>query len=590
MSTDPNQHVLSYLDYYVSYKDPPRYALLITGAWGAGKTWLVRKYFAANSEHKYYYISLYGAKTADEVAERIFAARHPVLASKGAAIAGRLLKGLVKITTSIDIDGDKAADLQLRSELPDLMDVAAKKPTTNDRTLIFDDLERCAADKNELWGFINMLVEHEGAKVILLSAENELDNKDDSYRRTKEKNIGMTLAVVPDAASVLDSLIAEANGPAASALQASRLRILQLFELSGCTSLRVLRFAVRDFCRIWAEIPSELQEEPAVVAELIDSTLSLALGVHSGELKPDDIVPIPFIAFPEEPTDSALQTVTRRYSSISLGAAIPSLDWWRSFFGRGEIQRTELVAACKRVADKTRIPNWLRLAHFDRLSDQEFEQLIDETWKAMEAHELRSIGEILHVAATHMWAIKMGATRSARTLSTVRDAAVKAITALEDDAVIEFLRPQHGEISLHSHAGIIFAAHDIAEFQEVVQQAQQVCEEAKLASARRAAVRLLASLREGSQAFAAALGISVEEDRLLEPIVLNASVLSEIRAEEFAETLISLDQREQVGVVGALQARLKRHVPKEQEWVKAVAKRVGLQKFLLRVRLEKLTE
>lgn len=44
----------------------------------------------------------------------------------------------------------------------------------NKNIFIFDDLERCACPPNEILGYINGLVEHEGAKVILIANEREI--------------------------------------------------------------------------------------------------------------------------------------------------------------------------------------------------------------------------------------------------------------------------------------------------------------------------------------------------------------------------------------------------------------------------------
>lgn len=43
---------------------------------------------------------------------------------------------------------------------------------------IFDDIERCDCPINELFGFINGLVEHEGAKVILVAYEKEISTQE----------------------------------------------------------------------------------------------------------------------------------------------------------------------------------------------------------------------------------------------------------------------------------------------------------------------------------------------------------------------------------------------------------------------------
>lgn len=41
---------------------------------------------------------------------------------------------------------------------------------------VFDDLERCDCPLNEVFGFLNELVEHESTKVILIANEKELSD------------------------------------------------------------------------------------------------------------------------------------------------------------------------------------------------------------------------------------------------------------------------------------------------------------------------------------------------------------------------------------------------------------------------------
>lgn len=575
MIKSPNQHILSYLDFYVGLTEPPGYAVMIGGAWGSGKSWLIRQHVTSDPGRKYLYVSLYGAKTADEVAERIFAARHPILASKGAVIAGRVLKGLLKVTTTIDIDGDKKGDLQVRSEVPDVMDTVRKNPSYAHGTLIFDDIERCLVKGNELWGFINQLVEHEGAKVILLSCETKMDAQED-YRRTKEKNVGMTLTVTPDTVSVLEGLISEAHQPAKSVLLEHKLQIQILFNRSGCDNLRVLRFAIRDFCRIFAEVPFKLQDAPVVGLRLLNSTLVLAFAIYSGELKPEDFIPTMMAVNLTEPKDEKpLTKWLRKYlGGGSLGLYSPPLSWWRNFFERGELQRAELNDVCESLVDSTRVPSWLQLAHFDKLSDSDFDRLLGETWKKLVAGEYHSVGPILHVVGTHMWAIQKQVTNSSLTLSTIQDEAKKAIGVLEHEGFFETLNSDEPQGPLYAYAGIVYAAPDVAEFRDIVEHVRQICAETKRALTRLDALRLLKLMREGSATFADALGVTAAEDGRLKSVVLQTSVLAEVDPGDFARALLSVSHREQTVILGAVYARLKLHMSGEREWVERVAEKI----------------
>jgi tRNA A37 threonylcarbamoyladenosine biosynthesis protein TsaE len=48
MASTKNPHVWEYLNYYVSLPHSPHYAVLISGSWGIGKTYLVKEFLRQN--------------------------------------------------------------------------------------------------------------------------------------------------------------------------------------------------------------------------------------------------------------------------------------------------------------------------------------------------------------------------------------------------------------------------------------------------------------------------------------------------------------------------------------------------------------
>ena len=70
------------MDYYCSLKGP-RYAVLVTGGWGTGKTHQVREAIPTTDA---YYVSLFGLNSTDEIVAAVYAAMFPRKAwVKGAA-------------------------------------------------------------------------------------------------------------------------------------------------------------------------------------------------------------------------------------------------------------------------------------------------------------------------------------------------------------------------------------------------------------------------------------------------------------------------------------------------------------------------
>ena len=123
--TEINDHIIEYLDYYCELSSPPKFAVLIKGEWGSGKTWLVEKYIkekykqnetyslgnspqsSANCSEKNpkpIYISLYGVASLSEIDDLIFSQLHPILSSKALKLGSKFLVGAVKATIKVDLN------------------------------------------------------------------------------------------------------------------------------------------------------------------------------------------------------------------------------------------------------------------------------------------------------------------------------------------------------------------------------------------------------------------------------------------------------------------------------------------------------
>ncbi len=163
------------------------YAVMIDGDWGCGKTYFIKEYLIEKLEknerkkkekEKEYdlkrvvYISLYGVKSVDEVSKQILmesylakAGKAKGVLKKGKEIVGTLLPvafDVIKSFTGLEADTDKISGA-VNTFL-----------TIKNSIFIFDDLERCDCQINEILGYINSFVEHEGLKVILVANQKEI--------------------------------------------------------------------------------------------------------------------------------------------------------------------------------------------------------------------------------------------------------------------------------------------------------------------------------------------------------------------------------------------------------------------------------
>lgn len=180
------EEVIRYLE-----DDNYRYAILIDGEWGCGKTYFVTHelldaitdYEKKHSKRKVRYISLYGCKSVDEVEENIYCSM----------LDEQFYEKYYKIKKGDNFYGEKKEKIKRKGEI--ITNVSRKIVGTimqrfeisykayeyvsdffmmNKNIFIFDDLERCGCSPNDILGYINGLVEHEGAKVILVAYEDEI--------------------------------------------------------------------------------------------------------------------------------------------------------------------------------------------------------------------------------------------------------------------------------------------------------------------------------------------------------------------------------------------------------------------------------
>lgn len=177
-----DEQILDMLTNYIS-DDRYKQAVMIDGEWGSGKTFFVkekllkklRAEIPSNSriepiKRQAYYISLYGLDSYDQIMNELYNEvfgkfLNKKFGNKKAAKIGKV----INLGTKLIMAGLKYFNIESK-DLPSLADINKIK----DATIIFDDLERCNIDINQLLGFINNLVEHNNIKVILIANQDAI--------------------------------------------------------------------------------------------------------------------------------------------------------------------------------------------------------------------------------------------------------------------------------------------------------------------------------------------------------------------------------------------------------------------------------
>lgn len=200
---------ISELEYYCKI-DNPAGALLLTGEWGCGKTYLIENELTIKIKEDCIIIriSLFGIPTSEELHKAV---KQAWIHAKGgfldkASGLGKFKGFIEKISSAIPSDAAKGAiEAALSFNLFDLIkidnEIDGKKVI-----LVFDDLERSNLSIQERLGTINEYCENQHFNVVLVADEDKLKNES-GYRDFKEKIVQRTVQYMPRYREVVHSVI-----------------------------------------------------------------------------------------------------------------------------------------------------------------------------------------------------------------------------------------------------------------------------------------------------------------------------------------------------------------------------------------------
>jgi hypothetical protein len=403
----------------------PRYAVLIEGPWGSGKTHFVleqttafkgdehieqlgkttRRYLSrrgreASDEETSFdtsaiYVSLNGCSNIEDFQSRLFVARFP-LVSKGGLSS--LAKQLGKHFLGID---------------PRIYAIRQNS------LYIFDDVERCEMPMRQTLGLINELVEHRDCRVILLCNPLGLtDTAMTAWTQEFEKIIGLRYEFVPDIAAAYDAFVDEINDAnVRETLRRSsvRSRLYRIFSAVGNGNLRAVKRSIGLVGDIIRSVPESKREYEEAIEDMIAFIFSYSLGVRSKLISDDDLSEMVktdkhYIYSNEDGSD--IQKFYRKLSSERLKM--------QSFFPASlmyDILRFDCVdahavqgalAVHARFTEPEVRPSWQTVWDFTRNDDDTFETAFADMRAKWSAREYRNMGEILHVAMLTYWLADKG--------------------------------------------------------------------------------------------------------------------------------------------------------------------------------------
>lgn len=212
------------IDNYISSEEHNG-ALLVTGKWGCGKTFVlkrIRDSHNKNGDAVIAMVSLFGIDStellAKKVKETVFFAQTSKTKEKNQRTIRRLKQNITPVLSAFQeysniIKGINAALsinfydwVSVEKEVVQYSkDLKKNDPIKRPLVLVFDDLERCGIDIKDLLGSINEYAENREIKTIIVADENKIG--DEKYTEFKEKVICRTIKLSPNSSDVIASII-----------------------------------------------------------------------------------------------------------------------------------------------------------------------------------------------------------------------------------------------------------------------------------------------------------------------------------------------------------------------------------------------
>ncbi|WP_034042194.1 P-loop NTPase fold protein [Wocania ichthyoenteri] len=254
------------------------YALMISGKWGSGKTYLWKNVLekkAVEQTFRPVYISLNGIESVKEAESILFGSLLPIsknLQSKGAKTAFKIIRNTANVAGKIFGRGTQLIDFAKGIKID--LDVSKV-------VLCFDDLERCAVEPERILGLINEYTEHKNAKVIIFSAEEEIDDESD-YNRIKEKVVGRILNYTANYNELFNSYVENvADSNFSEFLASNEKPIIHFFKNHNIQNLRTFGFYLENLNQLYKYYKDESETE---VDRMLFFTALISNEFKNGEL------------------------------------------------------------------------------------------------------------------------------------------------------------------------------------------------------------------------------------------------------------------------------------------------------------------
>jgi len=545
-----NTNIEHYLDYYLSL-NTPKYAVLIKGDWGSGKTWFINKYkdkiALAPKAKQSLYVSLYGMKNINEIQESLF---------------NQYLQRFVTFPAFVRKIIEAVFTLCLQYSRLDLQKI--KFDTTryylgsSFSVLIFDDLERCHIPLAILMGYINNFVESRDFKVIILANETLIKSEElKIYQKTKEKLIGQTLEIQHDFDGAYQNFVNKevTNNEIIDILDSVNAYALikNVFDKAESKNLRILRQIILDFQRIFQALPKITKNKDELIQDLLIVLTTLSILVKTGELDTKKINTDDLATFmTEEIQGNNINNVITKmmFFNPSFDSPYPSYTWWQKFFDKGIVDQELLDNTFQSSKYIKNDKDWIKLYHYYQLSDDEFQKILTKVESQYLKGEYQELGIIKHIFCLLLNFSEMGLYKQDK--PSIVNNAIELVENLVNNNKLSNYNPSFLDVE---YDGLSFHKHDLSELKKFNEHIQPFLSRLKNTELHKKAYELLEEIKVDHTSFGLKLEprqfYNVQETYFTQPI------LNYLDPKDFFDVILSLDNYQKKSIFSVLADRYK---------------------------------
>jgi hypothetical protein len=540
---DPNHHVRDFLVDYFKSDVAPKFAVMISGPWGTGKTHFVKTFAATLRQgptaHAPIYISLYGMSAVSDIDKAIAVS---AMQTKSRAV-NRLLRGVGSRIRSASLGADIAAH------------ALATMTIAKYRNVIIDDIERCAIPVDMVLGYVNHRVEHDGCRFVLVCNEDKLASPASafSYNECREKVVGQTFHLTTPSDAAVEAFISELGpAPEAQAVRRHTKTILSIYAASAYNNLRSLRQSILSLHRVISRL-HDIDIEDDLLDDFVAGYISRSIEMLAHRITCDDMAHFGIghsapVLYLSGFANNALGTIARKYHHLHRTDQTLQPSTWVALLYHGSIPSDLIRSDLSRftASRHQEAPLWQDLWEGENLEDAQFAEKHSLCQQLLDNGSIHDIGTLLHIVGVLCHYDRLGIPA---TSVDIRSAALRHLRSIVMQDVDGCRSWARGARPYEASHGFAFLGKDEPAWRAIASEIPGVITEALRGRAAQEADSALAEMSDNLGAFHARLSLRVE------PIEHDFPYLHHINPATFVSQYLKLDMRGRFAAEDSLRSR-----------------------------------